>query len=203
MCSLPVSNPFLPASFLPSCLPASSLLPCHPIEDPASQSALFHPDGHGRQVDQGWAAVSGQPRDSALVGASGVLLHLRAGRCRSVRFGSTLLADGEAVLDCMLYVELNAVRAGLADTPEQWRDSSYRMRCRRRRPFPSLWRNMTRVPMLLKKNCEISEGIWSAQTRLTPHSRTFETRSLTKKFWWCSPKRLFASSFVLVNLKEN
>lgn len=53
----------------------------------------------------------------------------RRGHFWGARFGSTLLADGEALLDCMLYVELNAVRAGLADTPEQWADSSCRMRC--------------------------------------------------------------------------
>ena len=53
----------------------------------------------------------------------------RRGSFWGERFGSTLLADGEALLDCMLYVELNAVRAGLADTPEEGKDGSHHMRC--------------------------------------------------------------------------
>ncbi len=35
-----------------------------------------------------------------------------------------ILADGDAVLDTMLYVELNPVRAKLAETPEQWEHGS-------------------------------------------------------------------------------
>ena len=34
------------------------------------------------------------------------------------RFKSTLLEDDRALLDCMLYVELNAVRAGLVERPD-------------------------------------------------------------------------------------
>lgn len=37
------------------------------------------------------------------------------------RFASTILADPQALLDCTLYVELNAVRAGLVERPEEWR----------------------------------------------------------------------------------
>lgn len=40
------------------------------------------------------------------------------------RFGSTILADPQALLDCTLYVELNAVRAGLVERPEHWRYGS-------------------------------------------------------------------------------
>jgi len=44
------------------------------------------------------------------------------------RFKSALLQHGNAVLDCMLYVDLNAVRAGLVERPEQWQGSSVYLR---------------------------------------------------------------------------
>ena len=44
------------------------------------------------------------------------------------RFKSTLLIDWDAVQECLLYVELNPVRAGLAERPEQWSRSSARVR---------------------------------------------------------------------------
>ncbi len=44
------------------------------------------------------------------------------------RFKSTLLIDLDAVQECLLYVELNPVRAGLAERPEQWSRSSARVR---------------------------------------------------------------------------
>ncbi len=44
----------------------------------------------------------------------------RRGHFWGGRFGSNLLADTDAVMDTMIYVELNAVRAGLVDSPELW-----------------------------------------------------------------------------------
>jgi hypothetical protein len=44
------------------------------------------------------------------------------------RFKSTLLIDLDAIQECLLYVELNPVRAGLAQRPEQWGRSSARLR---------------------------------------------------------------------------
>ncbi len=42
------------------------------------------------------------------------------------RFKSTLLIDLEAVQECLLYAELNPVRAGLVQRPERWiRSSAY------------------------------------------------------------------------------
>ncbi len=42
------------------------------------------------------------------------------------RFKSTLLADLDAIQECLIYVELNPVRAGLVQRPEQWiRSSAY------------------------------------------------------------------------------
>ena len=48
----------------------------------------------------------------------------RRGSFWAERFGSSLLADSEAVMEALLYVELNPVRAGLVEVPEQWRWSS-------------------------------------------------------------------------------
>ena len=50
--------------------------------------------------------------------------HHRRGALWSERFKSVLLENGESVLDAVLYVELNPVRAGLIERPEDWRWSS-------------------------------------------------------------------------------
>jgi hypothetical protein len=45
----------------------------------------------------------------------------RRGRFWGGRFKSVYLQDSNAVLDCMLYVDLNPVRAGLVERPEDWK----------------------------------------------------------------------------------
>lgn len=50
--------------------------------------------------------------------------HNRRGSFWSERFKSVLLGDGESILDAILYVELNPVRAGLTKRPDDWRWSS-------------------------------------------------------------------------------
>lgn len=52
----------------------------------------------------------------------------RRGRFWAERFKSTLLENGEAVLDCLLYIELNPVRAGLVVRPEEYTGSSCALR---------------------------------------------------------------------------
>jgi len=52
----------------------------------------------------------------------------RRGRFWADRFKSSILQEGNAVLDCMLYVDLNPIRAGLAERPEDWAGSSYYLR---------------------------------------------------------------------------
>jgi putative transposase len=52
----------------------------------------------------------------------------RRGRFWADRFKSVYLEKGNAVLDCMLYVELNPVRAGLVERPEEWVGSSLHLR---------------------------------------------------------------------------
>ncbi len=52
----------------------------------------------------------------------------RRGHLWAGRFQSAILEGLEALQDCLLYVELNAVRAGLARRPEQWKAGSARWR---------------------------------------------------------------------------
>jgi REP element-mobilizing transposase RayT len=51
-------------------------------------------------------------------------IHKTVGGFWADRFKSVALADERAVLDCMLYVELNPVRAGLVEHPEDFEGSS-------------------------------------------------------------------------------
>jgi REP element-mobilizing transposase RayT len=55
----------------------------------------------------------------------------RRGRFWGDRFKSVLLEDARAVMDCMLYVELNPVRAGLVERPEDWQSCSFYLRMAR------------------------------------------------------------------------
>ena len=52
----------------------------------------------------------------------------RRGRFWADRFKSVYLETTQAVLDCLLYVELNPVRAGLVARPEKWKGSSLHLR---------------------------------------------------------------------------
>ena len=54
--------------------------------------------------------------------------HGRKGRFWGERFKSTLLEDERAALECLLYVELNAVRAGMVQRPEEHAGSSLHAR---------------------------------------------------------------------------
>jgi hypothetical protein len=52
------------------------------------------------------------------------LTHNRLGRFWADRFKSVLLEDEKAMFDCLLYVELNPVRAGIVKRPEDFDGSS-------------------------------------------------------------------------------
>jgi len=52
----------------------------------------------------------------------------RRGRFWGDRFRSVVLGDERALLDCVLYVELNPVRAGLVERPEAWEGASIHLR---------------------------------------------------------------------------
>lgn len=55
----------------------------------------------------------------------------RRGSFWGERFKSSILADEQSLLNALIYVELNPVRAGLVDRPEQWQWSSACLRCLR------------------------------------------------------------------------
>lgn len=48
----------------------------------------------------------------------------RRGRFWADRFKSTVFDDPKEAMDCLLYIELNAVRAGLVDRPEEYEGNS-------------------------------------------------------------------------------
>ena len=50
--------------------------------------------------------------------------YARRGRFWAERFKSTLLESMKEMLDCLLYVDLNSVRAGITDRPEDYEGSS-------------------------------------------------------------------------------
>ena len=52
----------------------------------------------------------------------------RRGRVWADRFKSLIPGDMRAVIDCMVYIELNALRAGLVERPEDHRPSSLHLR---------------------------------------------------------------------------
>lgn len=54
--------------------------------------------------------------------------HGRRGALIADRFKSGILADRKALQDCLLYVDLNALRAGLVSLPERWPYSSAYLR---------------------------------------------------------------------------
>lgn len=56
------------------------------------------------------------------------LTHNRRGAFWAERFKSVVLEDPQAILDALLYVELNPVRAGLVRRPEDWKFGSAHLR---------------------------------------------------------------------------
>ncbi len=52
------------------------------------------------------------------------MTYRRKGRFWGDRFHSVVLGDDRALLDCILYVELNPVRAGIVERPEAWDGAS-------------------------------------------------------------------------------
>lgn len=56
----------------------------------------------------------------------------RRGHFWADRFKSSELLDLEAVQECLLYIELNSLRAGLVRRPEQWKAGSARLRWKKK-----------------------------------------------------------------------
>jgi putative transposase len=49
----------------------------------------------------------------------------RKGAFWEVRYHATIVEDGEHLIRCIVYFDLNMVRAGVVDHPEQWRHGGY------------------------------------------------------------------------------
>jgi len=78
----------------------------------------------------------------------------RKGRFWAERFKSTVLEDERAVLDAMLYVELNPVRAGLVERPEEYEASSFFLRSIHRDEWLMKLRELLEAPSEKKARAE-------------------------------------------------
>lgn len=110
-------------------------------EDLRSRTRLMYPSRASQQVIDAWSEEDWEHYRRRLFDVSEFMRNVqssfarwynhtyqRRGRFWADRFKSTYLQDERAVVDCMLYVELNAVRAGLAERPEEWQGSSLALR---------------------------------------------------------------------------
>ena len=105
------------------------------------RARLLYPSSTSRRVMEHWPPEKWERLRSRLFDVSEFMrslqsayarwynhTHDRRGRFWADRFKSVVLEKGNAVLDCMLYVDLNPIRAGLVDRPEDWVGSSYYLR---------------------------------------------------------------------------
>ncbi len=67
-------------------------------------------------------------------------LHDRRGTLWGERFKSLIVENGETLINCLAYVELNAVRAGIVERPEdyRWCSLGYHIQTGNRDDFLSL-----------------------------------------------------------------
>ena len=105
------------------------------------RARLFYPGRAGGELLETWTAEQWERFSRRIYDVSEFMRNVqgefarwyndtfdRVGRFWADRFRSTLLENEEAVLDCMMYVELNPVRAGLVERPEDYEGSSYFLR---------------------------------------------------------------------------
>jgi REP-associated tyrosine transposase len=98
---------------------------------------VFYPGGKGRELLESWTKADWARFAKRIFDVSEFMRNVqgefatwynrtfdRKGRFWADRFKSTVLEDERAVLDCMMYVELNPVRAGLVEKPEAYQSSS-------------------------------------------------------------------------------
>jgi len=110
-------------------------------EELRARARIMYPDRVARQRIEGWSEEEWEHYRRRLFDVSEYMrniqaafarwynrAHDRRGRFWADRFKSVVLGDARAVLDCVLYVELNAVRAGLVERPEEWKGSSVYLR---------------------------------------------------------------------------
>jgi len=106
-----------------------------------SRSRIMYPSKASQDQIDGWTGDKWQRFHDRLFDVSEFMRNVQAafarwynrtydrrGRFWADRFKSVYLQDEKAVLDCMLYVELNPVRAGLVERPEEWQGSSIFLR---------------------------------------------------------------------------
>ncbi len=98
----------------------------------------------------------------------------------------------DAVVDCMLYVELNPVRAGLVDRPEEWKGSSYYLKDMRKDEWLKDVREIVGISEIRKARKEYRMRLYYRgevptkdyqqeikwQVILSEHARGFESRGV-------------------------
>jgi REP element-mobilizing transposase RayT len=101
------------------------------------RARIFYPGRAGRELLESWGPEQWERFARRIYDVSELMRNVQAafarwynrtfdrvGRFWADRFKSTVLEDERAVLDAMLYVELNPVRAGLVERPEDYQASS-------------------------------------------------------------------------------
>jgi REP element-mobilizing transposase RayT len=106
-----------------------------------ARASVMYPGKMGRQWLASWGEAEWERYRKRLFDVSEFMRNVQSGFARwynrtnerrgrfwGDRFKSVVLGDERAVLDCVLYVELNAVRAGLVERPEAWEGASVFLR---------------------------------------------------------------------------
>ena len=110
-------------------------------EELLARARLMYPGKVARERIEGWSGEEWERYRRRLFDVSEYMRNIQAafarwynrsfdrrGRFWGERFKSVVLGDRRAVLDCLLYVELNPVRGGLVERPEEWEGSSVHLR---------------------------------------------------------------------------
>jgi len=105
------------------------------------RARLLYPGRRGQEIIASWSVKDWRRLKERLFDVSELMRNVQAafarwyndtydrrGRFWADRFGSTVLEGEAAVLDALLYVELNSVRAGLVQRPEDYEYSAIHAR---------------------------------------------------------------------------
>ncbi len=116
-----------------------------PPAELARRAHLLYPGPHSQEIIANWSPAQWQRFNDRLFDLSELLRNLQArfakwynqtferrGRFWATRFKSVFLKDLRAVRDCMLYVDLNPVRAGQAAHPADYEFCSHHQRTQNR-----------------------------------------------------------------------
>jgi hypothetical protein len=111
------------------------------MEELRRRAVMFHPGERGKKLIAGWGQAEWDRLNRRIFDVSEMMKdvqqqftawynrrHNRVGPFWADRFKATVLEPGKAVLDACLYVDLNPVRAGIAERPEEHRGSSEHLR---------------------------------------------------------------------------